>query len=106
MAKKYKNNINRSQCNMAPSEPSFPTARSPAYPNTLVEQDYNLKLLLIKMREAFKEEMNKSLKEVQENTIKQVKEINKTIQDLKMEIEAIKKKTQMETTMEIENLQA
>jgi len=35
---------------------------------------------------------NKSLKEkeVQENTIKQVKEINKTVHDLKMEIEEIK----------------
>ena len=30
------------------------------------------------------------LKEIQENTIKQMKEINKTVQDLKMEIEEIK----------------
>jgi hypothetical protein len=45
------------------------------------------------MRKAFKEEMNKSHKEVQENTIKTVK-MNKTVQDLKMEIEAMKK-TQM-----------
>jgi hypothetical protein len=30
------------------------------------------------------------LKEIQENTIKQLKEINKTVQDLKMEIEEIK----------------
>ena len=34
--------------------------------------------------------MNK-YKEIQENTIKQVKEMNKTVQDLKMKIEAIKK---------------
>jgi hypothetical protein len=34
--------------------------------------------------------MNKSLKQVQENTIKQVKEMNKTVHELKMEIEGIK----------------
>jgi hypothetical protein len=33
-----------------------------------------------------------------------VKELNKTIQDLKMEIESIKKSSQCETTLEIENL--
>ena len=38
----------------------------------------------------FKEE-TKFLKDIQENTIKQVKEINKTVQDLKVEIEAIQK---------------
>ena len=43
------------------------------------------------------------LKELQENTTKQVMELNKTIQDLKMEVETIKK-TQRETTLEIETL--
>jgi septal ring factor EnvC (AmiA/AmiB activator) len=56
-----------------------------------------------KQLEALKEEIQKSLKELQENTTKQVKELNKTIQDLKMEIETIKK-SQRETTLEIENL--
>jgi hypothetical protein len=37
--------------------------------------------------QAFKGEINKSLKEVQENTIKPVKKMNTTVQDLKMEIE-------------------
>ena len=40
---------------------------------------------------------------MQENTSKQVKELNKTIQDLKMEIETIKKSPK-ETTLEIESL--
>jgi hypothetical protein len=40
----------------------------------------------------------KSFKELQENTITQVKEMNKTIQDLKMKIETIKK-SQRETTL-------
>ena len=53
--------------------------------------------------EVFKEETQKSLKELQENAIKQVMELNKTIQDLKMEVETIKK-TQSETTLEIETL--
>jgi chromosome segregation ATPase len=50
-----------------------------------------------------KEETQTSLKELQENTTKQVMELNKTIQDLKREVETIKK-TQRETTLEIEIL--
>jgi hypothetical protein len=38
------------------------------------------------MMEDYKKDINKSPKEIQENTPKQVKESNKTIQDLKMEI--------------------
>ena len=56
--------------------------------------------LFIKTREDFKKDINNSLKEMQENTIKQVKEMNKTIQNLKMELETIKK-SQSETTLEI-----
>jgi hypothetical protein len=44
-----------------------------------------------KQLEAFKEERQKFLREIQKNTIKQVMELNKTIQDLKMEVETIKK---------------
>jgi uncharacterized protein with von Willebrand factor type A (vWA) domain len=56
-----------------------------------------------KQVEALKEETQKSLKELQENTTKQVMELNKTIQDLKMKVETMKK-TQRETTLEIETL--
>ena len=45
----------------------------------------------------------KSLKEIQRNTIKQVKKLNKIIQDLKMEVETTKN-PQRETTLEIETL--
>jgi hypothetical protein len=45
-----------------------------------------------------------SLKELQKSTTKQVKELNNTIQDLKVEIETIKK-SQRETTLEVENLE-
>ena len=53
--------------------------------------------------EALKEETQKSLKQLQKNTIKHVKEMNKIIQDLKMEIETMKK-SQRETTLDLENL--
>jgi hypothetical protein len=39
---------------------------------------------------SFKEDINNSLKEIQENTGKQVKHLNKAIQDLKVEEETNK----------------
>ena len=56
-----------------------------------------------KQLKSLKREIQKSLKELQENTIKWAKEMNKTIQDLIMEIETIKK-LQRETTLELEYL--
>ena len=56
-----------------------------------------------KQLEKLKEETEKSLKQFQESTTKQVKKLNKTIQDLKMEIDTLKK-SQKETNLEIENL--
>ena len=53
--------------------------------------------------ESLKKGTQKSLKELQENTNKQVKEPNKTIWDLKTEVETIKK-SQSETILVIENL--
>ena len=115
---KHKNRSNRNQGYLASSEPNSPTIASPGYTITPEKQDMDLKSLLMMMMEDFKkeiqentgkqlealkEETQKSLKELQENTTKQVKELNKTIQDLKMEIETIKK-SQRETTLEIENL--
>ena len=50
-----------------------------------------------------KEETQQSLKELQENTNNQVKELSKNIQDLKSEAETTKK-SQRETILEIENL--
>ena len=56
----------------------------------------------MKMMEALKEEMNKSLKENQEKA-KQLKETNETLQELKIKIEAIKK-AQTEGILEMKNL--
>jgi hypothetical protein len=57
-----------------------------------------------KQVESLKEETQKSLKQLQENTIKQMKKLNKIIQDLKMEIVTIKK-SQRKTTLETESLE-
>jgi archaellum component FlaC len=43
------------------------------------------------MVEDFKKEISNSLKEIQEITSNQVKELNKTIGDLKMDVEIINK---------------
>jgi gas vesicle protein len=72
-----------------------------------IKKDFNNSLKEIqentaKQVEDLKEESQKSLKELQENTNKQVMELNKTIQDLKREVDTIKK-TQSEATLEIEN---
>jgi hypothetical protein len=48
-------------------------------------------------------ETQNPLKHYRKKTSKQVKELNKTIQDLKMEVETIKK-SQRVTTLEVENL--
>jgi chromosome segregation ATPase len=56
-----------------------------------------------KQVEDLKEEAQKSLKELQENTTKQVMELKKTIQDLKREVDTIMK-TQSEAMLEIETL--
>jgi septal ring factor EnvC (AmiA/AmiB activator) len=88
---KCKNISNRFQCDLAISEPSSPTIASPGYTNTPEKQDSDLKSHLMKMIEKFKEDINSSLKEIQENII-QLKELKKTVQDLKIEIATIKKK--------------
>ena len=71
---------------MTPSEHSYPFTSSPGYPNTTKAQENGLKVNLIKIIEAFKEEMNKSLKEIKENIIQQVevfkKETNKFFKNI------------------------
>jgi archaellum component FlaC len=63
----------------------------------------DIRSLLMMIMEDYKKEINNFLKEIKESISNQVKELNKTLQDLKMEVETIKK-SQGETTLEIENL--
>jgi hypothetical protein len=87
---------NRSENMWASSEPT----QFSHHRNTPENQENVLKYYLMKIIESFKD-INNSLKEIQENTGKQVKELNKAIQDQKVEVETIKK-TQMEANLEIE----
>jgi predicted RecB family endonuclease len=125
MAKgKCKNLTNTNQDHSTSSEPSTPTTASPGYTKPLERQDFDLNSYLIMLEEDFKKDINNTLKEIQENTAKQVEalkevlksfkelqenttkqvmELNKTIQDLKRKVETIKK-PQRETTLEIEML--
>jgi chromosome segregation ATPase len=126
MAKgKHKNLTNRNQDHSPSPEPSTPTSPSPGHPNIPEKLDLDLKAYLMMMAgdikkdlhnslkeiqentakqvEELKEEAQKSLKELQENTTKQVMELNKTIQDVKREVDKIKK-IQSEATLEIETI--
>jgi hypothetical protein len=118
MAKgRHKILTNRNQDHSPSSEPSTPTSASPGQPNTPENLDPDLKAYLMMMVEDIKKVFNKSLKEIQEttakelqvliekqeNTSKQVMEMNKTTLDLKREGDTIKK-TQSEATLEIETL--
>jgi hypothetical protein len=58
---KQKNISNRSQCNLAPLKSSSTTV-SPGYPNTHEKRDSDLKSHLMKMIEAFKEDIKPPLK--------------------------------------------
>ena len=69
-----------------------------------IKKDFNNSLKEIqentaKQVEDLKEETQQFFKELQENMAKQVMELNKTIQDIKREVDTIKK-TQSEATLE------
>ena len=62
MVKDSQNNkINRNQSDKTPSEHGYTTTASPRYPNIDKAQENDIKSCLIKMIEAFKDEINKSL---------------------------------------------
>ena len=69
---KLKNLTNRNQDHSPWSELSTPTSTSPGYPNTPENLDPELKAYHMIMVEDIKKDINNSLKEIQENTAKQV----------------------------------
>jgi hypothetical protein len=75
---KFKKLTKRNQGYYASSEPSSPTTASPGYPNTLEKQDVDLKSYLMMLIEDVKD-INNSLKEIQEDTGKQVETLKKEI---------------------------
>jgi hypothetical protein len=109
MAKgKCKKLTNRNQDHSASSEHSTSNNVSAGYPNTPEKQISNLKSNLMMLVENFKKGINNSVKEIQENTAKQVgvlkeetkislkdlqentskqvMKLNKTVQDLKIKV--------------------
>jgi hypothetical protein len=74
---KHKNLTNINKDYLASSEASTPTTASLGYPNTLEKQDLGFKSYLMMLVEDFKKGINKPLKEIQENTAKQVEALKK-----------------------------
>jgi hypothetical protein len=79
---------NRNQGYLASSQPNSPTIASPGYTITLLMmmmEDFKkvIQENTGKQLEAFKEETQKCHREIQENTNKQVIELNQTIQNQK-----------------------
>jgi hypothetical protein len=84
--RQHENTINMSQGNMTHTEHSYPSIASMGYPNITKRKESDLTFNFMKMIEAFKEEMKKIPKEIQENTIKHVevfKEETNPLQKLK-----------------------
>ena len=69
---KHKNLTNINQDHSPSSECSTPTPPSPAHPNTPEKLDTDLKVYLMMMVEDNKKNFNNSLKEIQENTAKEL----------------------------------
>ena len=73
MAKgKHKDLTNRNQDHSPSSEHSTPTPHSTGHPKTPEKIDPDLKAYLIMMVEDIKKDFNNSLKEIQENTTKEL----------------------------------
>jgi hypothetical protein len=74
---KHKNLTNRNKEHSAASEPSTPKKASPGYPKIPEKKDSDLKSYLMMLVEDFKKGINNSIKEIQENTAKQVEALKK-----------------------------
>jgi glycerol-3-phosphate cytidylyltransferase-like family protein len=80
MAKRKGKNIsNRKQRNLASSKRSSLTTASPEHQNKMEKQHSDLKLHLMMMIQDFKKVINNSLKEMQQNTGKQVETLRRKI---------------------------
>ena len=84
---KHKNLNNRNQDNWASSKPGTPITMSPGYPNTPEKKDTDLKSYLMMVVEDFKKGINNSLKEIQENTAKQVEALKEEAQKCLKELQ-------------------
>lgn len=70
----YDKIINKSQGNVVSPDCRCPTTAGHGFPNRTKAQENDLQFNHIKIMEGFEEVNNKSLKELQKNTVEQVKE--------------------------------
>ena len=95
MAKgKSENLTNRNQDDWASSKHSMHTTVSPGYPNTPEKQDSDSKSYLMMLVEDLKKGINNSLKEIQENTAKQVEVLKESQEITAKKVEVLKEETQ------------
>jgi hypothetical protein len=91
---KLKDLTKRNQEHWASSKPSTPATVSPGYPNTPKKQDLDIKSYLMMVVEHFKKGINNSLKEIQENTAKQVEALKELQENTAEQVEVLKEETQ------------
>jgi gas vesicle protein len=84
---------NRNQDHSPSSESSTPTSASPEYPNTPKKQDSDLKSYLMMLVEDFKKGINNSIKEIQENTAKEIEVLKELQENTTKQVMELKKKT-------------
>ena len=91
---KHKNSTNRNQDHSPSSEPSTHTSASPEYPNTPKKLDTDLKayLMMMMMIENIKKDFNNSLKEIQENTTKELQVLKEKQENTTKQVEVLKEK--------------
>jgi len=87
---------------MASSEPNSPTKENSGYPNTAEKQDFYLKSHFLIIMENFKKDLKNSLKEMQENTSKQVEALSEETQKSPKELQENTIKQEKELKIEIE----
>jgi hypothetical protein len=89
---KHKNLSNRNQDHSPSSGHSTPTSPSPGYPNTPENIDPDLKAYLMMMVEDIKKDFNNSLKEIQENTAKEVQVPKEKQENTAKQVEVLRQK--------------
>ena len=88
---KRKNLTNRHQDHSPSSKPSTPPLPSPGHPNTPEKLDLDLKPYLMMVVEDIKKDLNNSLKEIQENTAKELQVLKEKQENTTKQVEVLKK---------------
>jgi hypothetical protein len=86
---KCKNLTNRNQDHAPSSEPGTPTSPSPGHPKTPKNLDMDLRAYLMMMVEDIKKDFNNSLKEIQENTAKELQVLKEKQENTTKQVEVL-----------------